>query len=170
MKATFFIILCLLQQFIFGQNNWVKIDNHSCDISFSMPQQPNIYDTLDIKYYNTSIDTNIVFQVHAIHNEQLDDLGDSIWNNFIQQLLIVTNGELTQNKSVKFCENEHNRGRLIGVRYNQENIYYFMFINTFINDENLIVQSIVIPQHKLPSAIALKNKFFNSLKCEENED
>jgi hypothetical protein len=45
-----------------------------------------------------------------------------------------------------------------------------MFVNVFIKDESLIIQSIVIPQLKLPNAIALKNKFFNSLKCDNHEE
>lgn len=173
-RIIIIIILLLIAYSFYGQNSgWVTIIPPNGYFSFKMPAQPSSYDTMNLKFYTYSVDTDIVMQVYyydagTVFGNNNSDSIDNPLLFFAGQLLYSTNGTLSSIDALEI--NESIRGKEIGITYpvldttsSNDTTEIYIFTRVYHDGHSLLSFYVSAPERRLNDLIALKNSFFANI-------
>ena len=166
-------ILSLVLSPIFAQN-WTTITNRTPHFRFALPNNPNIVDTLRVKYYYYKLDTVIGFQVHLMDSAYYDTKND-IFNEALKQtkgdtlraitkiMIAFSHAELTSIQNIN--TSPLFKGLEIGLKYKDlvSNRVAFSFIRFYRSRGKFISFTITGYGDDLQRLIRNKNQFFTSI-------
>lgn len=165
--------IVLISKLSFSQDNsnWKTYDNS--DITFDLPKEPLIFDTLNTKMYSCQIDTTLTMQIHIFSNAKFNE-NELVFNTALTQenndtlraiakiILLATNSELIELEEIS---NNNISGLKIGVEYLtlSTNTPFLSFFQYYYKNNTMYIFSITCTKETIINAQNYINPFFNSI-------
>lgn len=170
---TFIIILVFNTANAQNGNTWQLIDDLENGISFSVTENPEIYDTLGVKMYSSPIDSILSLQVHIcdfvgfdpnnplFENELERQNGDTL-RTIASLIVLSTNSEIS---SIENVQKNAISGIELGITYKTlaANSPIHTILQYFIYDQKFVSFTISGLEEDLDRLIINKQLFFDSI-------
>ncbi|MEX0813774.1 MAG: hypothetical protein WD048_16270 [Chitinophagales bacterium] len=170
-------ILLFTNSMLRADSTWVSIDTVSTgsNFEFSMPSQPDVYDTLTLNMFALKVDSLLslqVFEYDSTDYSRVDGLfetaleesqGDTL-EAFSKKILLTSDSELLSIKSVS-----HNGGQIQGIEMgiDYQSVpspdYMYSFMQIFKYDEKIVLFIITGFEADADRLMDFKDDFFDSI-------
>lgn len=168
--CTMFVFL--YQNQTFAQANWLKLQNQKGDFKFAMPEKPEFRDTVNVNFYNLSID-GIVMQVHFVDSVafQSNEISTELLENNdgdelraqAQLMQMLTHGKLVSIKDIAQSGDILRRGIEFGLEYDANEDTNYTFCRFYNWQGAVLCFTITSDAYRLDKLLATKLDFFDSI-------
>jgi hypothetical protein len=174
MKKLFIISISIFCSSALFSQNWNIINKLSPDYHYSLPGNPNMLDTLNVRMAYFKMDSTIVFQVMEFKDTPLDTANAIFDNNLVQTnndtlMALAQTVSATSNSSITSFQNinsfegykglEITTNRSLG----QSGEILISYTRFFYNIHTLLYFTISAKQNDISLLNSNKNIFFNSI-------
>lgn len=172
-KMILIVILLLISQNSFSQENINWKTYESSNVKFDFPKQPQIFDTLNTKMYSCQIDTTLTLQLHIFSGAEFNK-NEIVFNTALEQenndtlraiakiILLATNSTLVELQEIKTNDI---LGLKIGIGYTtlSTNIPFLSFFQYYFKNDNMYIFSMTCNKETIIQAQEYAEPYFNSI-------
>lgn len=173
LNMIFIVILLFITQISFSQENINWKTYESSNVTFDLPKQPQIFDTLNTKLFSCQIDTTLTLQMHIFSGAQFNK-NEIVFNTALEQenndtlraiakiMLLATNSNLVELQEIKTNDI---LGLKIGIEYTtlSTNVPFLSFFQYYLKNDKIYIFSMTCSKETINEAQQYSDSFFNSI-------